>query len=323
MHIKADTLDDALARLFKPLLASELKVPTSRGNTRELIAVMIELALPRARLSRSEMRGKPFSCLGELLWYLAGDNTLEFITNYIPHYKKESDDGRTVYGAYGPRLFAHQGHDQIDNVINLLRDKLHSRRAVIQLFDAADISEPHKEIPCTTTLQFLVRDGAVDLIASMRSNDAYKGLPHDVFCFSMLQEIVARSLGFELGTYRHFAGSMHIYEEDAPKAELYLSEGVQPKIEMPIMPKGDPWPAIELLKEVEAAIRGGKEIDVMSLNLDPYWSDLVRLLQVFAARGDDNKIDAIKKELDFKRYCTYVQSRKGMAPRAAGVDNRG
>jgi thymidylate synthase len=37
------------------------------------------------------------------------------------------------------------------------------------------------------------------MVTTMRSNDAYLGLPHDVFCFTMLQEIIARSLGREIG----------------------------------------------------------------------------------------------------------------------------
>ena len=41
------------------------------------------------------------------------------------------------------------------------------------------------------------------MLTYMRSNDAYWGLPHDVFAFTMLQEILARSLTLELGTYKH------------------------------------------------------------------------------------------------------------------------
>lgn len=49
-------------------------------------------------MSRSETRGKPYSCLGELLWYLSRDNRLDFIQNDIARYKDESEDGETVYG---------------------------------------------------------------------------------------------------------------------------------------------------------------------------------------------------------------------------------
>jgi thymidylate synthase len=84
-------------------------------------------------------------------------------------------------------------------VIELLGNRPTSRRAVIQIFNAEDIAAIHREIPCTTTLQFFVRNERLDMVTTMRSNDAYLGLPHDVFCFTMLQEIIARSLGREIG----------------------------------------------------------------------------------------------------------------------------
>src|SRR5690606_18825384 len=135
----------------------------------------------------------------ELLWYLSGSNKLDFICYYLRHYKKFSDDGKTIHGGYGPRLFDLRGNNQIENIISLLRRKRDSRQAVIQLFDANDLAEEHKDIPCTCTLQFLVRQDRLHLVTSMRSNDAFWGLPHDIFSFTMLQEIMARSLDLEIG----------------------------------------------------------------------------------------------------------------------------
>ena len=193
-------------------------IEASRGANTEIIGVQLELDAPRARLSRTETRGRPFSALGEFLWYLTKDNRLEFIQPYIPAYADESEDGLTLYGGYGPRIFAQRGQDQLDDVIRQLRKSPTSRRAVIQIFSAEDntknpsTGKRHKEVPYYTTLQFLLRNGRLNLIATMRSNDAYIGIPHDVFCFTMLQEMVARILGAELGHYYHFVGSMHLYD---------------------------------------------------------------------------------------------------------------
>lgn len=306
MFLSAETIDDALRELYPKLLKVQKLVETSRKETKEITGVLVEITKPRARLSRSETRGKPFSCLGELLWYLSRDNNLGFISYYIQKYEDESDDGETVYGGYGPRLFKQRGIDQVANVIDLLRRKPNSRRAVIQLFDAEDIENQHKEIPCTTSLQFLVRDGAVNCMVSMRSNDAYLGFPHDVFCFTMLQEIVARSLGAEVGPYKHFAGSMHLYRKHFEKAETYLNEAVQPRIEMPAMPLGDPWPAIRKLLEAEYMIRFREEVDADSYGLDPYWADLIRLLQVFGAKGNEEEIEQLKSKMAFNKYAAYI-----------------
>ena len=316
MHIARETLDDVLLALYPALLASTNLVSTTRGETRELVGVLLEIKHPRARLSRTETRGKPFSCLGELLWYLSKDNRLDFIKYYLRRYAEDSEDGVRVHGGYGPRLFAQRGHNQIRNIIELLHSKPDTRRAVVQMFNAEDLAAPHIEIPCTTTLQFLVRDGRLHMLTTIRSNDAYMGLPHDVFCFTMLQEIIARSLGREVGIYKHFAGSMHLYESNADSVRDYIGEAVQARIEMPPMPQEDPWPSIEKLLEAERQIRSGGEIDAATCGVAPYWADLIRLLKIFAARDDSTRIDALKSAMSFKRYGSYIAARRNMQRQA-------
>src|SRR5580700_2938363 len=214
MRISSPILDDLLFKLFPKLLAGTNHISTSRGDAVELVGVLLELERPLARLSRSETRGRPFSSLGEFLWYLSRDNRLDFIRYYIPDYDNETEDGETVYGGYGPRMFRQRGQDQIRNVITQLRDNPTTRRAVIQIFNAEDIERRHTEIPCTCTLQFFIRRNRLHMLTTMRSNDAYIGLPHDIFCFTLLQEVLARTLGVALGPYSHFVGSLHLYDEN-------------------------------------------------------------------------------------------------------------
>ena len=296
MYIRADTLDDLLREVFVTIRQKGEGVVPTKGANRELFGVVLELAKPLARVSRTEGKGKLYSALGELFWYLAGSNDLAFINYYLKD-GYESDDGRTVWGAYGPRLFKMRDSiDQIGQVRKLLSapKRASSRKAVIQLFNAEDISGDHKDVPCTCTLQFLVRQSGLDLFVSMRSNDAYKGLPHDVFAFTMLQEILARDLGKQIGRYKHAAGSLHLYETDEKKVDDFLGEAWQDVVEMPAMPDGDPWGAIEVLKEVEERIRTGKEVDIDKLGLDGYWADIARLLQVYAL----TKVDVADKNRD-------------------------
>jgi thymidylate synthase len=236
LEIAGDSLDDVLIDLYKELLAThDRNEGGTRGPNKEVLGVTLRIADPRSRLSRSEDRGKSFSALGELLWYLAGSDQLDFIEPYVSRYRDDAIDG-ALPGAYGPRLFAKRGSiDQVANVTNLLRRKPGSRRAVIQLFDAEDIAVEKTEIPCTTTLQFHLRDGRLHLSANMRSNDAYFGLPHDVFCFTMLQEMMARRLGAELGGYIHHAGSMHVYDNYVEPMRRYVEEGYHRPSPMPQM----------------------------------------------------------------------------------------
>ena len=156
MRIVATTLDDLCRKVLPRLLDGADTTQSSRGLAHERRGVLLELKNPRARLSRTETRGKPFSCLGELLWYLSRDNRLEFIEYYIERYKKESEDGETVHGGYGRRLFAHESHDQVQTLIANLRQKPDTRRAVLQIFEPRDTERRYKEIPCTLAMQFRV-----------------------------------------------------------------------------------------------------------------------------------------------------------------------
>lgn len=309
MSIVGKTLDDVLRQVFTRLLNGNLIFPT-KGACWEETGILLEIANPRARLSRTETRGKAFSALGEFLWYMSGSNRLDFILHYIDGYDDCSDDGETIHGGYGPRLLNQRGCNQIENVVSILSERQDSRRAVIQLFDAEDIATHHKDVPCTCTLQFLIRNKKLHMIVSMRSNDAYLGLPHDVFCFTMLQEYVASILGQELGSYRHFAGSLHLYEKHKDGAQQYLDEGYQSTIMMPEMPTDDPRQAMRKVLEAEEDIRLGREPNPSIWNIAAYWADLIRLLQVFAASGDEEKIDAIKAKMAFSKYAPYIEARK-------------
>lgn len=315
MYIAADTLDDVMNDVLTCLLALPFDVSATRGKSSELIGVLLHITNPRARLSRTETRGRPFSAVGELLWYLSGRNNLDFITYYISKYDKESEDGKTVYGGYGPRLFnLRNEYDQLENIRKLLKQKPSSRKAVIQLFDGADINDAHAEIPCTCTLQFLIRDGKLHLFVNMRSNDAFVGLPHDVFAFTMLQEIMARSLSVELGEYKHAVGSLHLYDYDEKSAREYLKEGFQPtdkELTMPPMPKKNPWRSIKLLLGVESKIRDSKEVEMFNLIMEPYWSDLARLLQIHSLfkLKNYNAIKSVGREMASPIYDTFIQKR--------------
>lgn len=312
MYIKANTLDDLLRQVLTELLAVPEWESAGRGKFTELFAPLLHLTNPRARLSRSEMKGKVFSALGEWLWYLSGTTDYAFIDYYIPGmYKEETEDGRTVRSGYGDRLFGFRGVNQLDSVINLLKRKKSTRRAVIQLFDASDIATDHRSIPCTCTLQFLVRGGKLHLYVNMRSNDAYFGLPHDVFAFTMLQEMIARSINVELGEYKHCPGSLHLYDYHVEQAKAYLGEAWQATVAMPEMPTEDPWRSVDIVREIEGHLREKGEADIKMYELAEYWNDICRLLAAYRLWRDKDieKLREIMGELNSATYKVFVEAR--------------
>lgn len=315
MEIEKDGIDDVLMDLYPRLLEDGSEQEGTRGGLREILGVTLRLQNPLARVSRSQDRGKPFSALGELLWYLHGSDKLEFIEPYIGQYRKDAVNG-VIHGAYGPRLHAMRGDiNQIRNVITLLEQNTTSKRAVIQLFDASDITKRFKEIPCTTTMQFFVRDGRLHMSVTMRSNDAYLGLPHDIFCFTMLQEMMARRLGCELGEYYHYVGSMHFYKDDEASIRSYIAEGWQKTEVMPTMPPGDSFAMAASVIEVEQRIRNGEDVSASGEFDQPYWADILRLVQVYWAtrlRQSTNleKLDTLKAEFEHEFFRKFLMRRK-------------
>lgn len=310
---KAETLDDLMHEVLEKLFSLEDYVEASRGRMKEIFGATLLLTNPRARLSRSESKGKLFSALGELLWYLSGKNDLEFIKYYVGSpYEGESEDGLTVRSGYGERMFSHAGSiNQVQNVIYLLKQKPSSRRAVIQLFDASDLVAPYKSIPCTCTIQFLIRGGRLNLLVNMRSNDAFWGLPHDVFAFTMLQEIIARSVGVDVGVYQHCAGSLHLYEDQFDKASNYLEEGWMNKIAMDPMPAGDPWPSINEVKRIAELVRRDGTTELNPIELELYWRDICFLLMWLHSfkHKDFQKCSELKKNIKDQAYHIFIEDK--------------
>lgn len=145
----------------------------------------------------------------------------ELITDRVGAFAPYANDG-IFWGAYGPRAAGDVGE-----VVDLLRRDPDSRQAVITLFDSdRDLGRPNvKDVPCTLSIQFFLRDGAfgpepedvrkyLQMWVVMRSNDAWLGLPYDLGQFSLLQFAIAQALGAEIGTYTHTVGSMHLYERN-------------------------------------------------------------------------------------------------------------
>lgn len=225
--------------------------PSRDGPTRELCGYATRLNNPRANFLLNPVRNiSPIYAAAELLWYLSGSQSGEMIQAYAPQYSRFLDGSGNAFGAYGHRW----NHDQSfntalfnsnaqqstfnfdwDRVIGkeltqmnvlglLLMAKPDTRQAVVTMWNAGDLvwalQGGKVDLPCTLSLQFLVRENKLNLIATMRSNDVWLGMPYDVWCFTCIQQLVAEALGLELGWYQHQAGSLHVYSKHLEKATL-------------------------------------------------------------------------------------------------------
>ena len=314
MKVSASSLDDLLREVYRRLISSGEEIFPSKGRAFEITGALLELTNPRARMSRTESRAVIFGWVGELLWYLAGNDELSFIKYYIKDYKADHEGAEHVRAAYGPRLY-NGGSNQLRLIIDLLRQKADTRRAVIPIYQPQDLQSDLVEVPCTCTLQFFLRRRRLELIAHMRSNDAYKGLPGDIFAFTMIQEIVAAALDVEPGRYKHMVGSLHLYDSDKPCAQEFLAEGFQHSIAMPMMPRGDQFAQIDMLLTFERDTRLAKQPE-MPADLSHYWQDLATLLSIFRAAKDKapaGTIEGLRRSMHSDTYAVYAEKKEQTA----------
>ena len=152
-----------------------------------------------------------------------------------------ANDGRLL-GAYGPRA-----RRQLLAVADLLQRDPSTRQAVVSLWTGAEHTAESRDVPCTTTLQFFLRDWQLHLRVTMRSNDAWLGVPYDLMMFSCLQRSMACALGVEPGEYTHSVGSMHLYDRDLDAAyDLVINDEGDREVTNPHVRVGIPVPLFHI-----------------------------------------------------------------------------
>ena len=148
----------------------------------------------------------------EWQWYLSGDRNIKklgYIYGKVPEiWKRMANEYNEVNSNYG---WQWRRSHQLDKVIDMLRDNHKTRQATISIYDGKEIHDYKYDTPCTYAIQFTIVDNKLNMCVTMRSNDLWYGFCNDQYCFSMLQQLVARKLSIPVGTYFHFAHNLHLY----------------------------------------------------------------------------------------------------------------
>jgi thymidylate synthase len=222
----------------------------------------------------------------EFLWILSGRNDTEMITTYNSKLLNYADTGWSFRGAYGPMV-----QRQLEYVIKQLLRDLGTRQAVMTIWQPnPGVS---KDIPCTLSLQFIYDEQieALDLVVTMRSNDAWLGLPYDVFNFTMILNYVAMRIGVRIGRYTHQAASEHLYDTNYDIAKQAASQDVimvkDIKESLPFMKD-----QLQLACQVEFDLRKSflqnkleqLNFEYLAQDLEPAWLELIRRLYEYLLR---------------------------------------
>lgn len=199
----------------------------------EIINAVTVIKDPTRCIMKNKIRKMPMRyAIGELLWYLSGNNDLKSIQMFTSAWDRMSDDGETVNSNYGYCLMDKFGFNQIEQALIQLRDNPNSRQVVLHIKEARNlIDNPTKDLNCTVCLQLFIRDEKLYMTTYMRSNDLWMGFPYDVFQFTCLQILMAMQLHVGVGTYTHVAGSLHLYERDWQKGMKNEQEAYSQKVE--------------------------------------------------------------------------------------------
>lgn len=192
---------------------------SQHGGTKEILHAAISISDPKQRwvISRQPALNPAFA-LAEVVWIMRGRRDLAFLDYWNRKYKDFVGPGPELHGAYGFRLRHNLGLDQLEQAYKILCHDSDTRQVVLQIWDSridmpnSDGTPVNKDVPCNVISMLKVREGKLEWLQILRSNDLFLGLPHNLVQFTSIQEIIAGWLNLECGTYNQISDSIHVYE---------------------------------------------------------------------------------------------------------------
>ena len=181
------------------------------------------------------------SIIHELLWFLKGETNLAYL-----HENKVSiwDEWADESGELGP-LYGYQWRswptpsgnhvDQIQQVIEQIRQTPNSRRMIVSAWNVADLPDesvnPQQNVamgkmalaPCHAFFQFYVAEGKLSCQMYQRSCDTFLGLPFNIASYALLTHMVAHQTDLQVGDFIWTGGDVHLYLNHLEQAKLQLT----------------------------------------------------------------------------------------------------
>ena len=177
--------------------------------------------------------------LRELLWFISGSTDNKVLQNkkvniWTANSKKEylekiglgdyrEGELGPIYGFqwrhFGAKYqgaehdYTNQGVDQLEYIINLIKNDPTSRRIIINSWNASDLKKMALP-PCHVMVQFNVdtNEGCIDAKLTQRSGDMFLGVPFNIASYSFLLHIICNITGYKPRYFIHDIGDAHIYE---------------------------------------------------------------------------------------------------------------
>ena len=151
------------------------------------------------------------------------------------HWKALAGNGHSKFGK--TITYAIQEFDQLNNVIDEIKNNPHSRRLLVSTWNVPEL-ENMALPPCHYSFQFYVSGSEnqyLSLMFNMRSNDAFLGAPFNIASYALLLNIVAKMTGkIPLELIGNF-GDCHIYKNHVEQVREQLKRTLHklPTLKLP------------------------------------------------------------------------------------------
>jgi thymidylate synthase len=152
--------------------------------------------------------------VAEFLQLCGGFSDPKAMVAIAPTFAEFLGDNERFHGAYGERTDL-----AMRELSERLQEEPDTRQGVVTVWENArdQSGKVHKDMPCTTYMNFTVRENTLLMTTHMRSNDVWRGWCYDAFQFMQLGWTLANFLGVRMGPYTHMVDSLHMYVEDIEK----------------------------------------------------------------------------------------------------------
>ena len=167
--------------------------------------------------------------IDEILWiWQKKSNKVSDLNSHI--WDQWAGEDGTIGKAYGYQMARKydfktkqgmQNIDQVDYVLNLLKNDPSSRRIMTNIFNFEDLKDMNLE-PCAYGTQWLVKGGKLHLILNQRSQDMLAANGWNTMQYAALLCMFAQCTGLEVGTLTHNIGDCHIYDRHVPLIEKLI-----------------------------------------------------------------------------------------------------
>ncbi|MGL4831017.1 MAG: thymidylate synthase [Propionibacteriaceae bacterium] len=169
----------------------------------------------------------------ELLWFLRGDTNVSWLQEQgctiWDEWADEHGDLGPVYGHQWRSWLGADGrtHDQIAEVIELIKTTPDSRRLVVSAWNVGELDEMAL-MPCHALFQFYVADGKLSCQLYQRSADVFLGVPFNIASYALLTCMIAQATGLQPGEFVHTLGDAHLYTNHVDQARQQLTREPKP-----------------------------------------------------------------------------------------------